>query len=551
MVKLSTRELFSSTNIFLLLILIAGFIVRLWGIGYYLPYYPWPEEVHWCGFHFYFLQTGDWNAHFAHKPTFLMYMLSFVFAALFAFRPELRLLEFCTPLFILIGRIFCASMGALTIFLLFVLGKVVFSKKVGLISALFLCFSFLHVFKSHRLHVDVPMTFFVVLSFIFIYKGYLYGKIKDFVFAGIFAGLATSTKYPAVVLFFPIFLGNFFYVINKKNRKKEIFFGKRLILSIISMVVSFIVSSPFIVIDYLTTKQHLFSEFTQMARCGRNSLSFYLTNVLPEGMGLTLFLFSLGSLVYILYRRKQGGILLIAFPLTLFIILSMSVKRAARYAVPLMPFLCLFAGYFFIEIIDRLNFKSKIWRIIIGFILGIFLIGESATRAVYLDWMFTREDTRVQAKKWIEENIPPSAVIDVRCGFAQLTLGRVDGQLPVVKKLQKVSNWRQMKKQFYEHYIAYNSKRAKRKYDVRINYFRKGFCADRSTCPDYVVLYGKNISESSRYSAPYQSIIDSLQLLRTFSPYRNIGEDDLLPSGKSIFRRTCFGPLVKIYRINK
>jgi len=559
MVKSSARKLPSSTNIFLFLILIIGFIVRLWGINYYFPYLPWPEDPHWYGFHFYFLQTGDWNPHYAYKPHFYMYMLAFVYSIIFIFKPEWKMLEYCTPLFMLIGRIFGASMGALTILPLFILGRIAFSKKVGLISALFLCFSFPHVLKCHGHHMDTFMTFLVVLSYIFIYKGYLHGKVKDFILAGIFAGLATSTKYPAVLLVLSIFFANFFYVINNKRRRREIFLGKRVILAVIFMIFFFIAGSPFLILDYATTIYDASRVFTDVTKNSlfetQSSFHYYVADLLPQRMGIILPLFTLVAIGFLLYRRKQNGFLLLTFPLAYFIVISMSSKISSRYIVLLTPFFSLFAGYFFVEIIDRLNFKRKIWKILIGFILIITLMGESMARVVYRDWLYTRADTRMQAKEWIEENIQESSKIGVYWVYGPPTLGRVDGQLSAMKKLQRVSNFDELRRQLQELYLVYQSKRAKRKYHVTIvRWFPKDIFVDRSKCPDYLLFEDKRVQRiyKSRHRwIRYQTVIKNCQLLKTFSPYRNPREGDMFIANESIFRRIYPGSLIKLYKVNK
>lgn len=568
-VKLSKKDIFSCTNIFLFLILTIGVIVRVWGIDFDSPYMHF-DEGHFVGIPFYFIRTGDLNPHYFHKPTFLIYLLYFIYSTLFIFKPALKLLVYCDPLFFMVGRIFCALLGASTVFLVYILGKIAFSKKVGLISALFLCFAFLHVSKSHFIAVDVPMTFFIVLSFVFIYKGYLSGKTSDFIYAGIFGGLAASTKYPGAVLAVPIFFANFFYVINNKRKKRKVLFSKRLILSAISMIFAFLIGSPYIAFNYLNFKSNLFSQVRHMQRGHfgfglevANHWIYHLTNTLPQGMGLILFLFSLGGIVYILYKRRQNGIFLLIFPLTFYLLIASFRTLFDRYAIPLIPFLSLFAGYFFIEIINKLHFKKRKWKKVITIILIVFLIGESAAKTVYQDWLYTREDTRTQCKKWIEENIPAHAFIG-RTWYDNLQLA--GAELPVEEEFRRISTWHTLKKIIKRKHETYFSKKAKRKYYMTstnklIRYIRRkdiDSLSDKSQYPDYAIFSSCYLFRLYRYPdkfqrriAAWETLIRNSQLLRTFSPYRNPDESRWFIPNESIFYRIYPGDLIKIYKIDK
>ena len=64
-----------------------------------------------------------------------------------------------------------------------------------------LALSYLHVRESHFGVTDVPMMFFAVCSMLFIVKSY-YSKasLRNYVLAGVFAGLAASTKYNGVLV---------------------------------------------------------------------------------------------------------------------------------------------------------------------------------------------------------------------------------------------------------------------------------------------------------------------------------------------------------------
>ena len=55
----------------------------------------------------------------------------------------------------------------------------------------------IHVRESHYVLTDVPTTFFITLTFLLSLRAHERATVKDFAWAGVAAGLATSVKYPA------------------------------------------------------------------------------------------------------------------------------------------------------------------------------------------------------------------------------------------------------------------------------------------------------------------------------------------------------------------
>ena len=76
----------------------------------------------------------------------------------------------------------------------------------ALAAAALLSLAFLHVRDSHFGVTDVPMTFLVLVAFLFIVRLSESGETRDLIAAGVAAGLATSTKYNAALIALPALL---------------------------------------------------------------------------------------------------------------------------------------------------------------------------------------------------------------------------------------------------------------------------------------------------------------------------------------------------------
>ena len=96
--------------------------------------------------------------------------------------------------------------GALTIFLIYLLGRIIFGGYVGVLAALFLFLDPVHWICSQKIWMETTITFFMTgapLLYLYSYRK----KDGDFVFyilAGIASGCAALTKYPGGLIFFAI-----------------------------------------------------------------------------------------------------------------------------------------------------------------------------------------------------------------------------------------------------------------------------------------------------------------------------------------------------------
>src|SRR5438093_9651129 len=118
-------------------------------------------------------------------------------------------------MFYMIDRCISALLGTATVLIVYRLAEKLFDRKTAIISSLFLSFAYLHVRTSHFGVTDVPMTFFVMLSVLFCIKARFEKTPGNYALAGLFAGLAASTKYNAVLVVFSMFVVHLFNVLDE------------------------------------------------------------------------------------------------------------------------------------------------------------------------------------------------------------------------------------------------------------------------------------------------------------------------------------------------
>src|SRR5439155_26062827 len=104
----------------------------------------------------------------------------------------------------LLARLDSALIGTGSVWLIFGIGRALFTREVGLLGALFLTVSFLHVRDSHYGVNDVPATGLLLLSLYFSAQILRNPRHRWYLLAGLARGLATSTKYSMGFSFVPL-----------------------------------------------------------------------------------------------------------------------------------------------------------------------------------------------------------------------------------------------------------------------------------------------------------------------------------------------------------
>ena len=184
-----------------------GAVLRLIGIRFGLPMaYHNDEWVLVLATRQFF--GGDFNPHNFLYPSLLMYIMYAFERLYFLFasgRDDLSLLY-------TLCRVNVVLFGLASIWLVYRLGRRLHDSRTGLIAALLLCLSPLHVINSHFATTDVPLTFFILLTIWATLRLAENRTMLDYLLAGIAFGLTVSIKIPGAVLFLAILVAHLYGV---------------------------------------------------------------------------------------------------------------------------------------------------------------------------------------------------------------------------------------------------------------------------------------------------------------------------------------------------
>ncbi len=407
--------LFNKNMLLLYLILLAAFLVRFMALDWYLPYTYELDEYYTVRKSLGILRYSSFDTGSFMWPSLYFYVQAAGYGLYYLWcllATSVQSLGDLTQIEIfLVGRFTTVLYGVGTVLVVYSIGERMYSKKVGLLSSLFLAFTLLHVRYSRLIRPDVPMTFFITLSFLCIYLIYEKGKIRDYILATLFTGFSIATKYTGVILVVPIFLAHLFRGLKEKRSLLSIFFNKRVFLILIFIAVGFFIANPYGILRFphlLRTIRGWLEGLNKISANNQGEISswlYYIIGPLNDGMGQPLGIFSLAAVVYAVFRHRKKDILLISFPLAYYLIMGSFLRHFDRYILPVVPFLVIAAAVFLVEIASKLSRSKRRQNfVVVGLALAIILFpGMRVVRYVHL---MTQQGTGLQAKEWIEKNIP-------------------------------------------------------------------------------------------------------------------------------------------------
>lgn len=394
----------------------AGTVLRLWGIGFGLPMtFCGPDEARVIQLVWGF-GRGDLNPHLFHYPTFYLYILFALSSLYYAFGRTTGMFtrtDFIasytldpSPLY-LIGRGFTALTGILTIYLVYELGRRAYSRSAGVLAAAFTAFAFLHVRDSHLAKMDITLVFWIVLAYLFILRVAGEGRRSDAILAGLFVGLAASTKYNAFLMAIPLTLSHLLGLRDRRTTWKALL--PDLCLSGLAALLAFLATSPFTLLDFNAFIRDF--RYDIVAIRGAQAQFAYLGPgwvhharfTLPYSLGLPLYGLSLAGLLCALWRRRTPDLLLLSFCLPYYAVAGSGWLVFTRYLLPILPILCLFGARVLEEGAARL--RPGRGPVIAGG-MAFLCILDPAYRAIRCDQILSQRDTRLLAAEWVAAHIP-------------------------------------------------------------------------------------------------------------------------------------------------
>jgi hypothetical protein len=411
--------------------LISGFALRLWGIGFGLPYRYHIDEQGWIAYAG-LLCSGQFNfPPWTAGPTFFHISLCGGDILLFVIGrlggtwhsvSEFKAFYDADPTLVyLVGRTFNALVGTATVGTIYLLGKRLWNMRVGAIAAALLAFNYLHVRDSHFVVSDILTTFLLTTGLLFAAAAMQNSRLRDFAVGGLCAGIATGIKSTFVFAVFPLALAYFLSFEGFSLTKSLTSAKAQRTIPVLagSFFFGFILGYPNIFKVFFDFPQ-LIVDFRAMWDGAQIRSNLWEVDKLPGwlfyikalsvGMGIPLAILAVIGIGYALIKHTRADLLLLSFSIPFYLFMGTRLYYTAHYILPLFPLLILFAARFLDGQVGNRKISVINERVLVA--MSVILIAlPSVLAIVRTNFLFGQTDTRTLAKEWIEANIPPSAKI--------------------------------------------------------------------------------------------------------------------------------------------
>jgi len=396
----------------LLVILAAAAAARLWFLMAGVPHAVGIDEPQVVDRAIRILRTGDWNPHVFDYPTLVIYFHAVLAIVRFlwgALNGEWRSLDgFTIEAIYSMSRTAAALLGVATVWLTYRLGSEAVSRAAGLLAAAQLAVRPMHVRESHFVLTDVPMTALTTLAMWMTVRAMRLGTVRAFAWAGAICGFAAAAKYTGGVAIVALLAA---WVLTERAAPDR---ARKLGAAIGAAAVAFLLAAPYTVLDmpaFLDGFAAQFARFAAPAPAGDPAWLLYLKHLSP---GWSRFWVPLGlvGIALLLWRPRTR---ITAFPVVLFAfayfyVISSHSHVFGRYALPLVPLLCLFTAVGALEIVAALRRLPALRRPAYGPLLAttvvaVLVLSPIAETVSWLDHL-KRPDTRTIAAEWLKANTP-------------------------------------------------------------------------------------------------------------------------------------------------
>ena len=491
----------------LTIVLVLALGIRLWGLDWQLPWQFHPDEGHYTWKAMELIERDNPNPRYFRNPSLFTYLLLGEYTLLgfqaakagqgtLADQEESRDDLLRPPSGVaFVGRLTSALMGVATVGTVGWIGWRVLGPWGGVLSALFLGLSYIHVRDSHYATNDVPAAFLLTLSVAASLSILRHPTWRAYLLAGLFGGLATSTKYNAGLFVAPLLAAHAVVVWRAWRREVDAQapdacheaigapryaedYGSPVNSSVIPSAARDLCTEPnspagwsvrrsFAALRMTTVgadgelaRSHLIVlTILPLALAGLLSLAAYLAGTpytildfpkfwadfrtqasfvregwegqatlppgvpyllaLGQGMGWVTLGLALVGLALLARRAPARALVLAAYPAAYLLFMLRSELFFVRFALPVVPFLCVLAACGVVLLArmageqvhqwSRSDLASdrRGWAALVGAALALAAVVQPTLDSARHNLLIAQEDTRVLATRWAVENVRP------------------------------------------------------------------------------------------------------------------------------------------------
>jgi 4-amino-4-deoxy-L-arabinose transferase-like glycosyltransferase len=394
-------------------IVVFGFGLRIWAVRWGLPYVDHPDEPALVNVVLRMMRSQDLNPHFFLYPSLYFYLLLAIFSVhhrwgvatgLYSSLDQMHVttdLYTTIPEFFVWGRVLAILLGSATVLAVFWLGKRSWDRGAGLLAALFLATLPFHMRHSQYVTTDVGSGLFVLLAYLAATAILQGGRWRVYLWAGLWAGLAASTKYNAGAVVIPIVVAHLLHW-----RRQFLTQSPRLIAAGAAALLSFVAGTPYAVLAWPEFRDGILRQMTHYGAgahgdyLGAWNIAGYLDFFWNDGLRPAAALALLLGLALML-RRWRYGLLWLSFAVPYLLVFLAQPGHFMRNLLPLIVLCALPVGVGCSFAITWLGRRLPRYRPLAGAALLLLVFSYPVKSSLEFTAFLARTDTKVLAEGFV------------------------------------------------------------------------------------------------------------------------------------------------------
>ncbi|MEA2459368.1 MAG: hypothetical protein QOC95_2340 [Thermoleophilaceae bacterium] len=410
-------------GVLLALIVVAGMVLRLRNNSYGLPYvYNFDEAQHFVT-HSVDVFGGKVNPGYYQNPsgyTYLVFVALKLYYGIFGVHLQYgsvsnQFVNDPTPIW-QFARTLTAAIAMAGVVVTFFVARRFWGARVGLVAAALLTFAFLPVVYSRIAVTDVGTFLPVAVAIYGALRVYEEGRLRHYLIAGAGVGIATGFKYTAGLVLLPLVVAAAVRIWRDKGtpwlKRMEL---RYLIAAGAVVVLCFAITTPFFFVHPIKALYQLRQQAQAagtIEKLGQNQqggFSYYL-HTFGWGFGWAAIVAAAAGAVIEIRRDRMRALLLLIFPVALFLYMSVQTRYFGRWLLMMYPVLAILAGVAVVQLASLARRGRSGWALsgALAAVVTALVLIQPVAADVRTSNVLGREDTRQIARDWLKKNFPSS-----------------------------------------------------------------------------------------------------------------------------------------------
>jgi dolichyl-phosphate-mannose-protein mannosyltransferase len=316
--------------------------------------------------------------------------------------------------FVVAARGLQAVSGVVAIPVIYLVAARLYGRRAGIIAAVIFTFLPAHVFYSHMARPDVMAMTFIMLVIYFSIHMLETLKLRHYIAAGVFCGLAVSSQYFGFICLIVPFTAHFIYMNITHATYKDVRPGHLLVLVIAASLV-FLYTNPYAVLtpdvfwaDFESHWQDIFWWVRETQPDFWVNLNFYFSKTLSD-VGLPMTMVFAGGFGYAVWRHNRFDMLNIISCVLFVVFFRFYGEPTMRFMIPLLSLLVVMSSGMLVAAAQRVVKIQHITRRQIGVILlallPVILLATPISDILAQNGNLQKTSTSELAMAWVSENV--------------------------------------------------------------------------------------------------------------------------------------------------